>query len=71
MPKLDSAPPPEPLASRPDPAARRDAGEALDEGDIRLIRWMLELTPTQRLEALEGFVNSIEALRHGRRTPTP
>jgi hypothetical protein len=36
--------------------------------DDALILWMLSLTPTQRLEALQGFVDSIQALRDGARS---
>lgn len=34
-----------------------------DGVDLTLIRWMLSLTPTQRLEALQEAVWSIERLR--------
>jgi len=33
-----------------------------------LILWMLSLTPTQRLEVAQGFVDSIQVLRNGRRS---
>ena len=35
--------------------------------DDRLIRWMLERTPAQRLEALQNFVEGIVALRYARK----
>ena len=35
--------------------------------DDRLIRWMLELTPAQRLEALQNFVEGVVALRYARK----
>lgn len=35
--------------------------------DEALILWMLSLTPTQRLEVAQGFVDSVLALRNGRR----
>ena len=35
--------------------------------DDALIFWMLSLTPTQRLEVLQGFVDSVQALRDGSR----
>ena len=35
------------------------------EPDDALILWMLSLTPTQRLEVLQGFVDSVRALRDG------
>jgi len=37
------------------------------EEDDGLILWMLSLTPTQRLEVAQGFVDSIRILRNGRR----
>jgi hypothetical protein len=36
--------------------------------DEALILWMLSLTPTQRLEVAQGFVDSVQALRNGRRS---
>lgn len=43
---------------------------AYDEAgvDITLVRWMLSLTPAQRLDVLQGFVDSVYQLRHGKRT---
>ena len=35
--------------------------------DDRLIRWMLELTPAQRLEALQNFAEGVAALRYARK----
>ena len=37
-----------------------------DSDDDALILWMLSLTPTQRLEVAQGFVDSVLALRNGR-----
>lgn len=38
-----------------------------DDGiDVSLIRWTLSLTPTERLAVLQGFVDSVHAVRHGR-----
>jgi hypothetical protein len=34
--------------------------------DVTLIRWMLNLTPAERLQALQGFVDSVWELRGGR-----
>ncbi len=35
-----------------------------DDGvDLTLIRWMLSLTPAERLEVLQGHVNSVQKLR--------
>jgi hypothetical protein len=50
-----AAAPPEPWSPRP------------GEDDDPLILWMLSLTPTQRLEVAQDFVDSILALRRGRR----
>ena len=36
--------------------------------DDPLILWMLSLTPTQRLEVAQGFIDSVLLLRKGRRT---
>lgn len=37
--------------------------EPEDDGvDVTLIRWMLSLSPEERLAALQGFVDSIAAL---------
>lgn len=37
-----------------------------DGTDLTLIRWMLSLTPRERLLALQQTVRSIERLRHAR-----
>jgi hypothetical protein len=34
-----------------------------DGVDLTLIRWMLSLTPAERLEFLQGHVNAIETVR--------
>lgn len=39
------------------------ADEAPSGVDRTLIRWMLSLTPTERLEVLQGFVDSVKELR--------
>ena len=38
-----------------------------EEEDDGLILWMLGLTPTQRLEVAQDFVDSVVTLRNGRR----
>lgn len=48
------------------PSRPRSPGVAEGEDD-GLILWMLSLTPTQRLEMAQGFVDGIVALRNGRR----
>ena len=48
-------------------AANHEAGEGLlDDGDISLIRSMLDRTPTERLERLQDVADGIVALRNGR-----
>jgi len=37
-----------------------------DDGDVSLIRWMLALSPEERLAVLQGFVDSAIELRNGR-----
>lgn len=36
-----------------------------DGVDLTLIRWMLSLTPAQRLEVLQRHVRAVLRLRHG------
>lgn len=37
-----------------------------DDGvDVSLIRWMLSLTPEERLDVLQGFVDSVAELTNG------
>jgi hypothetical protein len=41
-----------------------------DGVDVSLIRWMLSLTPLERLQALQEFLSSVEQIRtlnHARR----
>lgn len=40
-----------------------------DGVDLTLIRWMLSLTPAQRLQVLQNNVRSILRLRHARSNP--
>ncbi len=51
--------------ARPE-SLRLEHREAVDHDD-RLILWMLELNPAQRLEALQNFVDGVVALRNARR----
>lgn len=37
-----------------------------DGVDLTLIRWMLGLTPTERLQAAQDMVDTVEALRRSR-----
>jgi hypothetical protein len=40
--------------------------ESVDDGvDVSLIRWMLGLTPSERLDVLQGFADSVAELRSG------
>ena len=53
---------------RPSPGAVADPNKARpthspDGVDLTLIRWMLTLTPTERLEVLQATVRSILRLR--------
>jgi hypothetical protein len=41
------------------------SGAQGESDDDALILWMLSLTPTQRLEAAQGFVDSVLVLRNG------
>jgi hypothetical protein len=44
---------------------REGPAEETGEPDDALILWMLSLTPTQRLEVAQGFIDSIQVLRDG------
>ena len=48
------------------PATVKLTPAGLDEGDVSLIRWMLELTPGERLEVAQDFADSMAALRNAR-----
>jgi hypothetical protein len=57
------------LAAEPVSAARDAAVRAAPEGvDPSLVRWMLSLSPAERLEVLQGFADSVWELRGGGRT---
>jgi hypothetical protein len=44
--------------------ARPEISEYSADGvDLTLIRWMLSLTPAERLQVLQQFVNSVEEIR--------
>lgn len=49
------------------PQPRRDPEPEAVDHDDRLILWMLEHTPTKRLEALQNFADGMVALRHARK----
>lgn len=42
--------------------------ESSDGVDLTLIRWTLSLTPLERLELLQDWVDGLTELRHGRVT---
>lgn len=52
-----------PPAGREKAAQKGDPPSLPETDDDNLILWMLSLTPIQRLEAAQGFVNSIRALQ--------
>jgi len=59
----DSPPPPLP----PRPASDSFPPEESADGvDLTLIRWTLSLTPLQRLELLQDWVDGLAELRRGR-----
>jgi hypothetical protein len=41
-------------------------GESADGVDLTLIQWTLSLTPLERLELLQDWVDGLTELRHGR-----
>ncbi len=49
------------------PPTRSRSESALDDGDLHLLRWMLELTSTERLRVAQGFANDVLKLRNARR----
>jgi hypothetical protein len=52
---------------RPDEPAADDRPTHSEDGvDLTLIRWMLSLTPRERLQVLQQNVRSILRLRRGR-----
>ncbi len=55
-----------PTTGSQEPAQPEASDRLLDEGDISLIRSMLERTPSERLERLQDFVDGVVALRDGR-----
>ena len=49
-----------PAVPKPKPIEPDDDGV-----DVTLIRWMLSLTPSERLEVLQKHVDAVEAVRDG------
>ena len=58
------APGPVGLPPRPDRPSRDEEGV-----DLTLVRWMLRLSPGDRLRALQGAADSLSRLRHARPGP--
>lgn len=54
---------------RVDPA---DSVAVVDDGvDVSLSRWMLDLSPSERLDVLQGFTDSVGELRDGEDSSVP
>jgi hypothetical protein len=50
---------------RPDPDAPTDLPAFSDDGvDLTLIRWMLSLTPAERLDVLQRYAEGIVSVRN-------
>lgn len=45
------------------PTAAMESRYSEDGVDLTLIRWMLSLTPAERLQTLEGFLYSVSEIR--------
>jgi hypothetical protein len=53
----------------PPPTLDQDQPAESPEGvDLTLIRWTLSLTPLERIELLQDWVDGLTELRHGRQT---
>ena len=52
-------------------ALPRAALQENDGVDVTLIRWMLSLTPSERLDVLQGFADSCAELSLENSTPVP
>jgi hypothetical protein len=54
-----------------DPPAGVRLDERSEDGvDLTLIRWALSLTPAERLEMLDGYLEEIEQIRERNRVAT-
>jgi hypothetical protein len=69
MPRSNDTREPDPPVAQatPEPAAAYGSPGVAEGEDDALILRMLSLTPLQRLEAAQGFADSVIALRGGRR----
>jgi hypothetical protein len=57
---------PEPTPGAPKPTADLLASESPDGVDLTLIHWTLSLTPLERIELLQDWVDGLAELRGGR-----
>jgi hypothetical protein len=58
---------PKPLPRAPEPPpAPVPSAESPDGVDLTLIQWTLSLTPRERLDLLQDWVDGLAELRHGR-----
>jgi len=55
------------MAGAGEPEEPRLPERSEDGVDLTLIRWALSLTPAQRLEALDSYLNEIEEIRERNR----
>lgn len=46
-----------------------ESSTPFDGVDVTLIRWMLSLSPSERLDVLQGFADSVGELMHGQVDP--
>jgi hypothetical protein len=60
------SPPQRPSPEASETLSELDAEESRDGVDLTLIRWTLSLTPLERLELLQDWVDGLAELRHGR-----
>jgi len=66
MPSETSPPTPTNPRAGEAPSAPAPPAESPDGVDLTLIRWTLSLTPLQRLELLQDWVDGLAELRRGR-----
>ena len=55
---------------QPEPAQTQQEYDARGV-DLTLIRWMLDMTPAERLAALQSFVDAVWKAREARRAVAP
>jgi len=61
-----SAKHPRPSVALPEKTPDAEPAFSEDGVDLTLIRWMLELTPTERLQAAQDMIDTAWALRENR-----